>query len=95
MLHQNKEEWGGTNTKQVWNSNCRCMLRYFFVRISNGKYKMAANLVGFQIVGIPNSDIIRNPDHLLNKLFLTMQNPDKSRFQIPTEYKTSKFCFSK
>ena len=36
---------------------------------------------GFQIVGLP--DFIQNPDHLQPNLFLTIQNPEKSGFQIP------------
>ena len=47
----NKIEYSGaTNTEH---SNPRCMFRHVFVRISNdGIYKMAAILVGFQIVGL-------------------------------------------
>ena len=40
---------------------------------------MVAILVGFRI-----SDPIPNPDHLQTNLFLTIQNPDKVGFQIPT-----------
>ena len=43
-------------------------------------------MVSFQVVGLPDqiSDPLSNPDHLQTNLILTIQNPDMSRFQIPT-----------
>ena len=45
---------------------------------------MAAILVG--------SDPIQNPDHLQTNLFLTIPNPDKVGFQIPTVFHYNRPC---
>ena len=50
-----------------------------FVWISNGFFTKLQPFVRI-------SDPIRNPDHLQPNLFLIIQNPDKSGFQIPTVF---------
>ena len=45
--------------------------------------KMVAICPGFNWLGLPISDAIRNPDHLQPNLFLTIQNPYQVGFQIP------------
>ena len=47
---------------------------------------MAAIYQDFKWFGFWISDPIRNLHPLQPKLFLTIQNPDKSGFQIPTVY---------
>ena len=46
--------------------------------------KMAAICLYFKWLGFRISDPIQNPDHVQTNLFLTVWNPDMSRFQIPT-----------
>ena len=46
--------------------------------------KMAAIGLDFKWMGFRISDSTQNPDHLQLTLFLTIQNLDKSVFQIPT-----------
>ena len=57
----------------------------------------------FKWLGLQISDPIWNQDHLQTNLFLTVQNPEKSRFQnpavtvtgiqmtLPSDYQTSKY----
>ena len=56
-------------------------------------HKMVAICPGFKCLGFLISDPIPNSDHLQPNLFLTIQNPDYSRFQIPTVVKVSKMIF--
>ena len=46
--------------------------------------KMAAICSDFKWLSFRISDPIQNPDHFQPNLFLTIQNLDKSVFQIPT-----------
>ena len=57
-----------------------------FVWISNSFDKMAAICTDFKLLGFRISDPIGNPDHLQIYLFLTITNPNMSRFPIPSEY---------
>ena len=45
---------------------------------------MVAICLDFKWLGFLISDPIWNPDHLQLNLFLTIQNPNQSGFQIPT-----------
>ena len=45
--------------------------------------KLAAICLDFKWLGFRISDPVRNPDHLPPNLFLTIQSPDWSGFQIP------------
>ena len=47
---------------------------------------MAAICPDFKRSGFQISDSIQNSDHFQAKLFLTIQNLDKSDFQIPTVF---------
>ena len=55
-----------------------------FVQISNGYWQMVAICSVFKWLCLRNSDPSRNQDHLQPNLFLTIWNPDYSKFQIPT-----------
>ena len=46
--------------------------------------KMAPICPDFKCLGFGISNPIQNPDHFQPNLFLTIQNPDLSGFQIPT-----------
>ena len=46
--------------------------------------KMAVICPDLKWLGFQISDPIQNPKHLLHSLFLNIQNPDQSGFQIPT-----------
>ena len=46
--------------------------------------KMVAICPDFKWLGFRISDLSPNPDHLQPNLFMTIQNPDLSGFQIPT-----------
>ena len=49
--------------------------------------KMEAICLDLKWLGFWISDPIWNPDHLQTNIFLTYQNPDPSKFQIPTVLK--------
>ena len=57
---------------------------YIFAPISKAFVKMVANCPDFKWLDFWISDSIHNPNHLQTNLFLTIQNPDQSGFQIPT-----------
>ena len=48
--------------------------------------KMPAICPDFKWLGLQISDLIWNPDHLQPNLYLTIQNPDWSRFQTSTVF---------
>ena len=58
-----------------------------FVQIFNVFfYKMAPICLDLKSLGVRISDPIWNPDHLQPNIFLAIQNPDYSGFQIPTVF---------
>ena len=57
-------------------------MKYYDLKLKHEGFKPISRFqMEFRI-----SDPIQNPDHLQPNLFLTIGNPDKSRFQISTVY---------